>query len=853
MAAVGPTYGIVATVGRYAYLNPQLNCNMILAYFRDLAALTAGQMVVETANLPITELVVNSRCKTLTQHPVFFALMGMHHNGHDYIEEAYRKGIRQFVVQESYACSIEGNYTDANILAVPHTLAALQQFVAFYRSHYHLPVLAITGSNGKTIVKEWMHVFLSSRYKTVSSPHSYNSQVGVALSVSFLDPTHAYAVFEAGISTVGEMEKLARLIQPTHGLFTNIGPAHDQGFSDLRQKVDEKAHLFAGCSTIYYCKDHVLVDAVLQKRYDSHKVLKTWSFHNPLADYVVTHTPTSQAHSVVLHIAAPHRNIAFLVPFQDPASLENSIHCLVYLIDNGFDPEQLQRLLAQLRSLPMRIAYKAGMHGCQLIDDSYTNDLVGLKVALDLMHPYQQSQKTAVLSDFMQAGMPDALLYQEVNALLIQHKIDRIIGIGARIGRHAALFSMPKRAFFTTVEQFLNHTPSFQNEVILVKGARPFRLERVVQALEKQTHSTVLEVDMQAIRHNLAYFKAQIAAQTRIMVVVKAAAYGNGQNDFELVAALQRHGVACLGVAYADEGICLRQQGIALPIVVMNPTDACFDALIDHALEPVVYSLDVLEAVCALVQTRAVNQLPIHLKLETGMCRLGLEACAIDPLLQRLQHVPKLVVTSIFSHLVAAQDPMHDAYTQLQAETFQKLAHRIAQQLPNVPLKHLLNTNGILRFPQFQFDMVRLGIGLYGVGVAEEVRAQLLPASTLKTTISQVKRIPKGASIGYDRKAIAAQDTILATLPIGYADGFSRAFGCGRGGVLIQGRYCPVVGTVCMDMCMVDVTGIEAKRGDEAIVFGPTHSIDALAASVGTISYELLAQLSPRIKRVYCS
>ncbi|HLP35022.1 MAG TPA: bifunctional UDP-N-acetylmuramoyl-tripeptide:D-alanyl-D-alanine ligase/alanine racemase [Amoebophilaceae bacterium] len=834
-------------------LTTNLICHMILAYFRDLAALTAGQIVAETTNFPITELVIDSRCKAITHHPIFFALIGVHHDGHDYLGEAYRQGIRQFVVQESYACFIRGNYTHANILAVPDTLVALQQFVASYRSQYHLPVLAITGSNGKTIVKEWMHAFLSTRYKTVSSPHSYNSQVGVPLSVSLLDTTYEYAVFEAGISTVGEMAKLALLIQPTHGLFTTLGPAHDQGFADLQQKMEEKAHLFATCSTIYYCKDHLLVDAVLQKQYGNQKVLKTWSLYHPLADYAVTCRPVPQEERMVLEIATSNRSHTFVAPFQDHASLENSIHCLVYLIDNGFEPEQLQRSLAQLKTLPMRIACKAGIHGCQLIDDSYTNDLASLRVALDLMHRYRQTKKTVVLSDFMQTGMPDAVLYKMVHEILKQHNIDRIIGIGAGIGRHAALFSMPKRAFFATVEQFMDHTPWFQNEVILVKGARPFRLERLVQALEKQTHGTVLEIDMQAIRHNLAYFKAQIATQTRIMVVVKAAAYGNGQNDFELVAALQRHGVACLGVAYADEGICLRQQGIALPIVVMNPTDACFDALIDHALEPVVYSLDVLEAVCALVQTRAVNQLPIHLKLETGMYRLGLEACDIDPLLQKLHHFPSLFVTSIFSHLVGAQDPVHDAYTHLQAETFQKLAHRIEQGLPNVPLKHLLNTNGILRFPQFQFDMVRLGIGLYGVGVAEEIRAQLLPASTLKTTISQVKRIPKGASIGYDRKAIAAQDSLLATLPIGYADGFSRAFGSGRGGVLIQGRYCPVVGTVCMDMCMVDVTGVEAKRGDEAIVFGPTHSIDALAASVGTISYELLAQLSPRIKRVYCS
>ncbi|WP_184891061.1 bifunctional UDP-N-acetylmuramoyl-tripeptide:D-alanyl-D-alanine ligase/alanine racemase [Candidatus Cardinium hertigii] len=821
---------------------------MPLAYFNNLVAITNGQVVIQAANSPITELTIDSRNKTITQFPLFFAIVGINHNGHDYIEEAYEKGIRQFVVESSYNLSILEKFRDLNILQVIHTVEALQQFMVFYRSKYRLPVLGITGSNGKTIVKEWMHAFLSSKYKTVSNPSSYNSQVGVPLAVSLLQPSHQYAVFEAGITTADTMAKLALLIQPTHGLFTNIGPAHSQGFRDITQKIEEKAQLFAHCSTIYYCKDHQLIDETLLRLYGTQTTFVNWSFYNPKADYLVVREIL--ATKTKLQIIASDTDNTFLTSFQDNASIENITHCLVYLLHNGFDPGQLQRSLLQLKSIPMRITLKAGMHRCQIIDDTYTHELASLRIALDFMQQqhYSYSKQTVILSDIVQSSTPDQELYKELALLLAKYAIHRFIGIGPIISQYATLFSMPQSIFFGTVEDFMQNKPFFQDEVILVKGARTFRLERIVRAIEKKCHGTVLEISMRSIRNNLSYFRAQLAHRTKIMAIVKASAYGN---DSEIPAALQRHGVDYFGVAYVDEGIYLRNKGITLPIMVMNPTYDSFDAMVDYQLEPEIYSLELLDELSAFIAERAVQKINIHLKIETGMYRLGIEEGAIDQLLWQLKELPNIHVASIFSHLVGAESKEHDDYSLLQAKKFIKIAQYIERHLAIKPLKHLVNTNGLLRFPQFQFDMVRLGIGLYGVGVDKTIQSHLFPASTLKTIISQVKQVQKGETIGYNRKGITTQDTTIATIPIGYADGFSRLFGCGKGSVVIHDRYCPTIGTICMDMAMIDVTGIKVKRGDEVIIFSAEHSIDELAERIGTISYELLTQISQRVKRMY--
>ncbi|MBX9890233.1 MAG: bifunctional UDP-N-acetylmuramoyl-tripeptide:D-alanyl-D-alanine ligase/alanine racemase [Amoebophilaceae bacterium] len=820
-------------------------------YFSDLVELTAGQVVTKAYNFPITECIIDSRSKATTPFPIFFAIVGINHDGHDYITASYEKGIRQFVVNYSHDASTLGSFHDSNILQVEDTLAALQQFASYWRLQHQLPVLAITGSNGKTMIKEWMYEFLSTAYTTITNPHSYNSQTGVPLAVSLISPAHTYAVFEAGISTAAEMTKLAQIIQPTDGLFINIGGAHSQGFSSLVEKVQEKAKLFTNCTSIYYCKDHTPIDEVLLAYYGEKKRLKTWSFHqNQTADYLVTYRPLHKEGKTALTMAKANQSYTFFAPFEEPHALENTIHCLVYLLDKGFDPTQLQATLSQLIYRSMQITHKEGIHNCQIIEDTYGNSLLNLKVTLDGID--QKNKKTVMLADLIAVPAYAAYAtYAHLNRLLTTYKIDRFIGIGPMISRYADLFSMPETAFFDHAEDFIDQSLSFKDEVIVVKCAATFQKDRIIRSIEKNTHATILEIDLHAIRHNLSFFRKHINQGTKIMAMVKASAYGSSGNNFELIAALQRHGVDYLGVAYIDEGIYLRQKGITLPIMVMHPTGNYFDAVIKYKLEPEIYSLALLEALCQAAATSPLHTIPIHIKLETGMHRLGIEATDIAAMVALLQQTPNLQIVSIFSHLAASQDPKQDTFTQLQAEKLQQLTQYITDQLGINPLKHLLNTNGIIRFPQWQLDMVRLGIGLYGVGTP--YKTDLIPAHTLKTTISQIKSIKKGESIGYDRKAIAKQAITIATIPIGYADGFSRNFGCGKGRVMIQGHSCPIIGHVCMDMTMVDVSGLPVKIGDEVIIFSKDYAIDELAKSIDTIAYELLTQISQRVKRTYVS
>jgi len=830
-------------------------------YFHDLAAITNGNIVTEVDNLPITACIIDSKSKVITPFPIFFAIIGPNHNGHDYIQEAYENGIRQFVVSNGYEVSLLQNLKGINLLQVVDTLGALQQCASVWRLRYNLPILAITGSNGKTIVKEWMYLFLSKKYTTIASPHSYNSQVGVPLSVLLIKPLHERAIFEVGISQKDEMTKLEDILKPTHGLFTNIGDAHNQGFSSLREKAQEKAKLFAHCHTIYYCKDHSMIDAVIQAAYGQTKKIKTWTLQNhPSSDYHVTCLP--QTGKTKLTIVAYHANepnalnlstlhaSVFWVPFQDKLFLENVIHCLIYLLDNGLDPVELQATLNKLMPLLMRTTRKDGMHDCTIIDDTYLNSLSNIRVALDGLYQEKRSKKTVILTDLMPSSIEEHVRYSALNKLLLQYDIDKCIGIGATISSYATLFALKEAIFFNTVQDFIQEGLSFKDEIILVKTG-PIQ-DRIVRSIEKNTHATILEIDMHAIRHNLSLFRQKIHAQTKIMAMVKSSAYGSNSNSFEFVAALERYGIDYLGVAYVDEGIYLRQKGIRLPIMVMLPTGNYVDAIIKYHLEPEIYSLELLEALSHATQKHA-PPIPIHIKLETGMQRLGIAPTEVESLLTLLAEAPQLQVVTIFSHLAASQDSIHDAFTLYQAETFQRLAEYIEGRVGRKIVKHLLNSNGILRFPQFQWDMVRLGIGLYGVGLDAPFMASFMPANTLKTTIAQIKSIPQGTTIGYDRKGLAVQDMTIAIIPIGYADGLSRKLGCGRGHVMIKEKLCPIIGNICMDITMVDVSGISIKIGDEVIVFGADHSIDTLAQNAGTISYELLTQISQRVKRMYVS
>ena len=818
--------------------------------FSQLPLITGGEIIQHIAEAPIRHILLDSRKLIREPDSLFLAIKGQHHNSHQFIPTVYKQGIKQFVVEQGDQTTYQ-HLKDANIIRVTSSIAALQQLALYHRSQYQLPLLAITGSNGKTIVKEWLSQLLALKYTVVKSPKSYNSQIGVPLSIWLINTSHEYGVFEAGISLPGEMAKLAAILKPTVGIFTNIGPAHDEGFATRQQKLQEKASLFKNCQKIYYCLDHTPIHQTLTTCYGDEVQFITWSWHDDTATYKIQKRSLSTDSQTEFKLDSQGQQYTFTLPFQDDASLENAAHCIVLLLHEGFTPALLQPALMRLRAVPMRLTLKQGVRNCQLIDDTYNNDLAGLQVALDFMAQQKQAaQRTVVLSDLLQTGVAAKKLYLRVAQLLKQKQVDRVIGIGKEITTHAA-------AFDTFDTQFYNHTASllaenvqhkFSNELILVKGGRRFGLERVVDQLQQKTHSTVLEVDLDAIAHNLSFFRRKLPRGTQLMVMIKALAYGS--SSFELAYLLQYHRVDYLAVAYADEGVRLREHGISLPIMVMNPTPESFDKLLAYNLEPEVYSLRLLHALRDFLATqhKAIN---VHLKLETGMYRLGFAGNALSTLVQVLRDTPSLHVVSIMSHLAASSGSQHDAYTQGQFARFISLATQIERALGICTIKHLLNTSGILRFPDCVLDMVRLGIGLHGVGVDEATQKHLKVASTLKTIVSQIKSIPQGATIGYGRQGLAKKAMKIATIAIGYADGFSRALGNGQGSVWINGHLAPTVGNICMDMSMVDVTHIPVAEGDEVTIFGQELPITEVAAAMNTIPHEVLTNVSERVKRVY--
>jgi alanine racemase len=821
-----------------------------MVFFSELPAIIGGKIIQYVAENPIKHLLLDSRRLLTDSGSLFFAMQGQYHNSHQFLPMVYEQGINQFVVQQEDQ-AIHKHLKHANIVQVANSVAALQQLAAYHRGQYQLPLLAITGSNGKTIVKEWLSQILALKYAVARSPKSYNSQIGVPRSVWLINVTHQYGIFEAGISRPGEMAKLETILKPTVGMFTNIGSAHDEGFATQQQKIEEKSLLFKDCQKIYYCIDHTPIHQVLMALYHNKAHLVTWSLLGAAADYKVQKRLLTTDTQTEIIVTTRQQQYTFILPFQDDVSVENAIHCVVFLLQEGFSPAMMQEALMKLRAVPMRMTLKQGVNHCQVIDDTYNNDLVGLRVALDFMAQQKQaSRRTVVLSDLLETGIAAEKLYPQVAQLLKEKRVTRIIGIGEELTAHAAAFASFDTHFFDHTEKFLkeNVQHKFSNELILVKGARSFGLERVADRLQQKIHSTVLEVDLDAVTHNLNFFRNRLARGTQLMAVVKALAYGS--SSFEIAHLLQYHRVDYLAVAYADEGVLLREHGITLPIMVMSPTPESFDKLLAYDLTPEVYSLKLLHALRDFLAIRN-KHINIHLKLETGMHRLGFEASELSTLVQVLCATPALHVVGIMSHLAASADQQHDAYTKRQFASFMQLAHYIEQKLGIHTIKHLLNSSGVLRFPEYQLDMVRLGIGLYGVGVSEEMQQHLEVASTLKTVISQIKLIFQGETIGYGRQGFAKNDMRLATLAIGYADGFSRALGNGRGSVWINGHVAPIVGDICMDMSMVDVTNIPAAEGDEVIIFGKEFPIAAIAAAMATIPYEVLTNVSERVKRVY--
>ena len=802
--------------------------------FSQIERITKGKILQLFRDQPLTTLVTDSRKATITEGAVFFAIGGVHHDGHQFLSRLYDMGIRQFIVERPVPSLGE----EANVLLVGSSIAALQQVAAYHRSEIDAPLIGITGSNGKTVIKEWLYQLLSPEFKIAKNPASYNSQLGVPLSVWQIQRHHTLGIFEAGISTVDEMHHLQKVIQPTLGIFTNIGPAHNEGFKSIEEKIREKLKLFTDAQLVIYCKDHHLIDKAMQ---EANIPSFTWGSADNAS---VRITRQDDGYRV------ENERLQFFIrlPFSDQASIENCFHCLVVLLHFGFTPERIQGRIASLRAVPMRLELKEGINQCQIIDDTYNNDLAGLQVSLDfLSHQNQKSKKRVILSDIHQSGLSDAALVKKVSALLSSAHTHNFIGIGP------VLFSFqhdfpPGSLFYKSTEAFLRefNFNSLYNEMILVKGARVFTFEKIVNHIQRKVHGTIMEIDLGALVYNLNYFKASLRPTTKIMAMVKAFAYGSGSNEIANV--LQYHKIDYLGVAYADEGIELRKNNVNLPIMVMNPAEESFEVLLMHRLEPEVYSFRMLQSLSNFLQERPFK---IHIKIDTGMHRLGFDSSEIETLIEFLLERPNLKVASIFSHLAGADERSHDIFSREQAAMFTQLADRISQRINYRPVYHLLNSSGILRFPDLQFDMVRLGIGLYGIDPTEEHSHQLKPVATLKTIISQIKHVPEGESIGYGRKGIAEKPLTIATIAIGYADGFSRAFGQGVGSVMILGKSAPVIGNVCMDMTMVDITGIPAQEGDEVVIFGKDLAIQHLADSIGTIPYEILTSTSERVRRVF--
>jgi Alr-MurF fusion protein len=806
--------------------------------FSQLETISKGKILSFYFEFPVFQLLTDSRAANFSEGTVFFAISGKSHDGHQYLNELYKNGIRQFVVEDKSKVDLKFLF-EANVFLVENSIKCLQDIATFHRKRFLFPVIGITGSNGKTIVKEWLYQLLSPDFSIVKSPKSYNSQIGVPLSVWQMEAEYNLAIFEAGISTSGEMSNLEHIIKPTIGIFTNVGPAHSEGFDSFEAKIKEKAILFSHSKKIIYCKNHSIIDSFLLSNFPKEKLI-AWDCQLSVGNCLLT---------------IQESKYELQLPFKDSASIENLIHCVVLMLQFGISISTIQSRIRNLVNIPMRLELKAGKNNNYLIDDTYNNDPEGLKIALQFMQQQDMKcNKVLVLSEMHQIGLESSVLYKQISALVFEKNIGIFIGIGKEITKHSRLF--PANAlFYEDVESLLEELPdlAIKDSLVLIKGARVFQFERIVQFLAQKIHRTVLEINLNALANNLKVFRQMVKPETKIMVMVKAFAYGSGTH--EIAHLLQYHKVDYLAVAYTDEGVQLRENNIILPIMVMNPSVDEFETLAKNNLEPEIYSFSILQSFIDYCQTSVLNHqihtTKVHLAIDTGMHRLGFEEGQIAELCEILK-VHKIKVASVFSHLVGADGAEFDDFSEKQALLFDKIAKKIENELGYKFLKHLLNSAGITRHTQYQYDMVRLGIGLYGIEAeGHPSNFHLQNVSTLKTIISQIRNVEKGESVGYSRKSFVQKNSKIATLAIGYADGYSRVFGNGNGKVWIKGKLAPIIGNVCMDMCMADITGIEAEEGDEVIVFGENLPVEKVALIANTISYEILTSVSERVKRVY--
>ncbi len=799
-----------------------------------------GTIIIDNT---ISTLLTDSRRITNAPEGLFFALSGRR-NGHEFVAEAFASGVRNFVVKQGP----ELRMPEANFLIVDDVLAALQTLAAYHRSRFNLEVIGITGSNGKTIVKEWLYQLMHIDKNIVRNPKSYNSQIGVPLSVWQIDEKNDLGIFEAGISTINEMAKLEAIIRPTVGVLTHIGTAHDEGFADYRQKMLEKLALFKNCRLLIHNYDQ-LIDF---KKDIAVKDCFTWSRKFKQADlYVFSETEVDK--DFYFRAKFKGKEIEGLIPFLDAASVENAIVCWAVMLAMGYSTTQTDKRIERLSAVSMRLELKTGINGCSVIDDSYNSDLQSLEIALNfLTQQNQHEKKSVILSDIFQSGLQPDVLYKQVADMIHTKKVSKFIGVGEALMAHKDYFVVGEKHFYPDTPTLLRHLRSlnFKEEAILIKGSRSFEFENVSHVLAQKAHETVMEINLNALLNNLNFYRNKLKPGVKVMAMVKAFSYGSG--TYEVANILQYNKVDYLAVAYIDEGVALRKTGISLPIMVLNPEASAFDMLTEHNLEPVIYSFGLFDDYVKYARNKNVLNYPVHLKIDTGMHRLGFENFETEILCDLLEENRYVQVRSVFSHLVASEATQHDDFTRLQISSFEKAFKQIEQTLGYEVIKHISNTSGISRWPGAQYDMVRLGIGLYGIDAATPADdAGLQPIASLKTSISQVKNIRAHESISYSRSGSLAHDGKIATVRIGYADGYLRAFGNGVGKMLVKGHVVHTVGNITMDMCMLDVTGVAVEEGDEVIVFNEHQRIEALAEQIGTVPYEILTNISQRVKRVY--
>ena len=796
-------------------------------------------------------LLTDSRSLCFPEETLFFALKTQRNDGHRYIDDLYRRGVRMFVV-EQVPEHFDTRYPDANFLRVPQTLAALQRLAERHRDEFDVPVVGITGSNGKTMVKEWLYQLLLPSQKIVRSPRSYNSQIGVPLSVWLLNEQTEVGIFEAGISQPGEMFALRDIIQPTIGVLTSLGAAHQENFRSMEEKCMEKLELMHDTEAMVYCSDNDTVSRCIRRiQYKGEKI--AWSQCDAQAALFVKEITTKASVTRITYIWQEEEN-TFAIPFFDEASIENAITCAAVALHLGLTPGQLADRMPHLEPVAMRLEVKEGQRGCVLINDSYNSDVNSLDIALDFMNRREVGRgglkKTLILSDIFQTGTSPDALYAQVSDLAVKRGIDKFIGIGPELMAQADKIQIADKAFFADVPHFLSSDAfaNLRNELILLKGARPFAFDLITEQLEQKVHETILEVNLNAVVENLNYFRSFLKPETKMVCMIKADGYGAGA--VEIAKTLQEHRVDYLAVAVADEGVTLRKAGITANIMIMNPEMTAFKTMFDYDLEPEVYSFRLMDALIKAARKEGITGWPVHIKFDTGMHRLGFDPVDdIFKLIDRLKHQTAIIPRSVFSHFVGSDSDGFDDFSARQFALFDEGSTKLQAAFTHKILRHMDNSAGIEHFPERQMDMCRLGIGLYGVDPRDN--RMLHTVSTLKTTILQMRHVPAGETVGYSRKGKIERDSVIAAIPIGYADGLNRHLGNRHGYCLVNGQKAEYVGNICMDVAMIDVTDIPCREGDQVEIFGEHLPVTKLSDELDTIPYEVLTGVSNRVKRVY--